>query len=134
MVAAAPRELDGWRAHVALAAGADAPPQNLREYDPEWGKAFVTGSFAASCPHHVMLAHVKVPALYTHHFRTIDEPTGALIGACTDAQAQRVTQLVADTGHPVSYRSFPTMGHSMHGQDPQLFADTLLDWFSGFPA
>jgi pimeloyl-ACP methyl ester carboxylesterase len=27
----------------------EEPPQNLKEYDPEWGRAFWTGTFAASC-------------------------------------------------------------------------------------
>jgi hypothetical protein len=26
------------------------------------------------------------------------------------------------------------MGHSMHGQDPKLFSETLIAWFSGFKA
>lgn len=125
-VAGAPRELADWQAHVALAAGVDEPPQNLREYDPEWGKSFITGAFAANCPHQVMLGQIKVPALFTHHFRMVDEG-GALIGASSDEQAEKV---VALTG--VTYRSFPTMGHSMHGQDPALFASTLTEWFSGF--
>ena len=34
-------------------------------------------------------------------------------------------------GQPFDYRSFPQMGHSMHGQDPQLFADTLSGWAAG---
>ncbi|HEY9266326.1 MAG TPA: alpha/beta hydrolase [Mycobacterium sp.] len=128
-VAGAPHELADWQAFVATAAGTDAPPQNLREYDPEWGKAFLTGTFAASCPHHVMLSQVKVPVLFTHHFRVIND-TGALMGACADEQAERVVQLV---GESLTYRSFPMMGHSMHGQDPALFAGTLTEWFSGLP-
>ena len=128
-VAGAPRELADWQAFIASAAGTDVPPQNLREYDPEWGKAFITGAFAASCPHHVMLSHVKVPVLFTHHFRMIDEDTGALMGACADEQAERVLQLV---GESLTYKSFPMMGHAMHGQDPALFAATLTEWFSGF--
>jgi len=39
------------------------PPQNLREYDPEWGKAFVSGSATSSCDHENMVAHVRVPVL-----------------------------------------------------------------------
>ncbi|GAB3223486.1 alpha/beta fold hydrolase [Mycolicibacterium hippocampi] len=130
-VAGAPRELVDWLAFIATVAGADAPPQSLREYDPEWGKAFVTGSFAASCPHHVMLSHVKVPVLFTHHSRMINEQTGALMGACADLQAERVVDLVQSTGQSLDYRSFPRMGHSMHGQDPALFTETLVDWISG---
>lgn len=31
-------------------------------------------------------------------------------------------------GVAVDYRSFEQMGHSMHGQDPQLFTETLVGW------
>jgi hypothetical protein len=79
-----------------------------------------------------MLGQVKVPVLFTHHFRMIDAGTGALIGACADAQAERAVGLLRDSGQSVTYRSFPMMGHSMHGQDPTLFADTIVEWFSGF--
>ena len=40
-------------------------------------------------------------------------------------------QLLADAGVAVDYRSFETMGHSMHGQDPKLFVDTVVDWATG---
>ena len=30
-------------------------------------------------------------------------------------------------------RSFPEMGHSMHGQDPKLFTDTLVEWAKTLP-
>ncbi len=131
-VAAVPDELADWQAHVALVVGTAEPSQNLREYDPEWGKSFITGAFAASCPHHVMLSHVKVPVLFTHHFRMIDEASGGLIGACSDIQAGRVTQLVKGGGQSLTYKSFPMMGHSMHGQDPALFCETLIAWLSRF--
>jgi pimeloyl-ACP methyl ester carboxylesterase len=29
---------------------------------------------------------------------------------------------------PVEYRSFPDVGHAMHGEKPDLYVDTLLDW------
>jgi len=35
---------------------------------------------------------------------------------------------VSEAGAKIEYRSFPTMGHSMHGQDPKLFVDTLVEW------
>ncbi len=128
LVAAAPRELADWQAFIATATGVDAPPQGLREYDPEWGKAFIGGTFAASSPHHVILRQVKVPVLFTHHARMINEETGGLMGACADVQADEVVRLLESTGQPITYRSFPRMGHSMHGQDPELFTKTLLDW------
>ena len=104
---------------------ATEPPQNLKEYDPEWARAFWTGTVAASCDHARMLASVKVPVLLTHHFRMIDEATGYLMGALSDLQAAtRAAARSRRRGRPVDYRSFPTMGHAMHGQDPKLFADT----------
>ena len=126
--AAAPDILPPWM--QALFTPADEPPQNLKEYDPEWGRAFWTGTVAASCDHERMLRSVKVPVLLTHHFRHVDEDTGFLMGALSDLQAQRALELLGDAGVPVDYRSFETMGHSMHGQDPRLFTDTLVDWSS----
>jgi pimeloyl-ACP methyl ester carboxylesterase len=125
-VAAAPDTLPAWLAAVFPLP--PEPPQNLREYDPEWGRAFWTGTVAASCDHDRMLRAVKVPVLFTHHFRHVDPATGLLMGACSDAQAARVRQLLTDAGIPVDCHSFETMGHSMHGQDPDLFVDTLVDW------
>jgi pimeloyl-ACP methyl ester carboxylesterase len=126
LVAAAPFELPGWI--VNIAPKADTPPQTLKEYDPEWGRAFWTGAVAASCDHARMLRSVKVPVLLTHHFRMIDEAQGLLMGALSDLQAQRVRDLIAEAGQSVEYQSFPKMGHSMHGQDPELFATVLTEW------
>ena len=112
---------------------AEEPPQNLKEYDPEWGRAFWTGTVAASCDHARMLKAVKVPVLFTHHFRHVDEATGFVMGAISDLQAGRVRAIVEEAGQPFDYRSFPQMGHSMHGQDPQLFADTLSGWAATLP-
>lgn len=75
-----------------------------------------------------MLAVVKAPVLYTRHFRTIHEETGCLPGAASDLQAAKACELVSATGQPLTYLSFPAMGHSMHSQDPALFAKTLTDW------
>ena len=38
----------------------DEPPQKLKEYDPEWGRAFWAGTVGASCDHERMLRNVKV--------------------------------------------------------------------------
>jgi pimeloyl-ACP methyl ester carboxylesterase len=110
----------------------DEPPQNLKEYDPEWARAFWTGSVAASCDHERMLRSVKCPVLFTHHFRMVNE-SGFLLGAISDGQAKYACQLIEAAGQPVDYRSFPAMGHSMHGQDPALFASTLLEWATTLP-
>ncbi|MFZ3035290.1 MAG: hypothetical protein WA138_14900 [Parvibaculum sp.] len=111
----------------------DVPPQTLKEYDPEWGKAFWTGTVAASCDHARMLSKVKVPVLLTHHFHIVDEKTGALMGALSDVQAARVRELVTAAGQKIDYQTFPEMGHFMHGQDPQLFAKTLIEWAKALP-
>ena len=125
MRAAAPQELP---AHLAFIPWPDDPPQNLREYDPEWGRAFVSGTVAASCDHARMLAAVNVPVLLTHHFRLVDPATGLLIGALSDLPAERARAIVTSAGQSCEYRTFPEMGHSMHGQDPALFARTLTGW------
>ncbi len=128
MRAAAPRELPPWLAGLFSAIAGSDPPQNLKEYDPEWGRAFWTGTVAASCDHARMLSSVKVPVLLTHHFRHFDETTGALMGALSDLQAARARDLITACGQRVDYRSFPAMGHAMHQQDPQLFTRTLVEW------
>ncbi len=107
----------------------EEPPQALKEYDPEWGRAFWTGTVAASCDHERMLRSVKTPAvLLTHHMRVVNEENGFLFGAMSDQQATRVRELLEGAGVEVTYRSFPDVGHSMHGERPELFVETLLDW------
>jgi pimeloyl-ACP methyl ester carboxylesterase len=132
MVAAAPNELPTWLRGLAGVFGLGAePPQTLKEYDPEWARAFWTGTVSSSCDHARMLASVKVPVLFTHHFRLIDEETGALLGAVSDRQVEQVRRLVTATGNPFHHVSRPTMGHSLHGQDSRLYVDTLTAWWSG---
>jgi pimeloyl-ACP methyl ester carboxylesterase len=115
--------------HLRFIPVPDEPPQNLKEYDPEWGRAFWTGTVAASCDHERMLRSVKVSSvLLTHHRRIVDDATGFLLGAMSDQQAQRVQQLLTGASVAVDYRSFPDVGHSMHGERPDLYVDTLLDW------
>ncbi len=128
MLAAAPHELPPWLAAMFGLMAGDTPPQNMKEYDPEWARAFWSGSVAASCNHAAMLSAVKVPVLLTHHFRTIDESNGFLIGALSDLQARHAIDLIRAAGQSVDVRSFPEMGHSLHGQDPKLFTDTLVEW------
>jgi pimeloyl-ACP methyl ester carboxylesterase len=129
-IAALPNELPGVLSMVAGAFGADTdgPRQEIKEYDPEWGRAFWSGSFYAACDHERMLRSVKVPVLFTHHFRTIDDNTGALLGAISDLQVATVRQLVTDAGNPFDYVSLPTTPHSLHGHDERLYVDTLVGW------
>ena len=129
MLAAAPSELPPWLAGLSSSRKRSAePPQNLKEYDPEWARAFATGTVAASCDHARMLAAVRVPVLLTHHFRAIDERSGHLMGALSDLASERVRELVEGAGQRFDYRSLPRMGHSLHGQDPALFTSTLVEW------
>jgi pimeloyl-ACP methyl ester carboxylesterase len=51
----------------------------------------------------------------------------------SDQQAQRVQDLLAGAGVRVQYRSFPDVGHSMHGDRPELYVDTLLEWVESLP-
>lgn len=126
MRAAAPKRLPPWMQGFPIA---DEPPQNMKEYDPEWGRAFWSGTVGASCDHERMLREVRVPrVLLTHHFRVVDEQTGTLMGALSDVQAMRVRELLSEAGVDVEYRSFAAMGHSMHGTEPDLYVDTVLEW------
>ena len=87
-------------------------------HDPEWGRAFWTGSVAAPCDHDRMLRSVGVPVLFTHHVRHVVDSTGLLMGASSDIRAARVREILTDAGVAVDYRSFEAIGHSLHGQDP----------------
>ena len=132
MRAAAPERLPGWM-HVFPIG--DEPSQELKDYDPEWGRAFWAGTVGASCDHEQMLRSVKVPhVLLTHHFRHVDESSGTLMGALADVQAARVQELLRGAGATVEYRSFPTVGHSMHGTEPDLYVETLLAWTDSLDA
>jgi pimeloyl-ACP methyl ester carboxylesterase len=106
----------------------DAPPQNLREYDPEWGRACVDGTISASCDHERMLSHVKVPVLMTHHMRAPALVNGRFLGAISDDQAARVGELIKAAGQRFDYQSHPAMGHFMHAQDPDLYAKVVTEW------
>ena len=131
MLEAAKTELPEWlsRAIVPMMFSGDGQvPQRMKEYDPEWGRAFWEGSVFASCDHARMLASVKCPVLYTHHFRLVDENDGHLLGAASDVQAKRVCELVAQAGQPIEYKSFPQTPHSMHGEDPKLFAQLVIEF------
>ena len=134
LLEAAPRELPGWLggAVVGMVGSAEEPAQNLKEYDPEWGRAFWTGSVAASCDHSQMLSRVRCPVLFTHHAWRMGEG-GNLIGAISGPQVEQVKRLVTAAGQPFVYKSFPETPHSMHGDDPALYARTVIEWASSLP-
>ncbi|MGW5256470.1 alpha/beta fold hydrolase [Streptomyces sp. NPDC004012] len=108
--------------------GGDEPPQSMKEYDPEWARAFWTGSATASNDHARMLASVKVPVLLAHHYRAVDEETGTLLGAISDLQASQARRLITEAGQRCDYRSFPDAAHAMHAHNPQLYVETLRAW------
>ena len=111
-----------------------APPQNLKEYDPEWGRAFWEGTVAKNCPHEMLLAQVKRPVLLTHHMRYVNPQNGNLFGAMSDLQADKVRELVAAAGAPLEYASLPDAAHAMHNADPKRFADLVAGWAKKLPA
>lgn len=107
----------------------DVVPQNMREYDPEFGHAFYSGTATSTVSHERMLAAIRVPTLLTHHFHEVDTETGAVLGALTDQQATRARELVTGAGQRFEVRDLPGMAHQMHQQDPGLFAD-IVDEFA----
>lgn len=117
--------------HDMLAA---EPPQNMKEYDPEWAKACITGSIGTSCDHAQMLTHVKCPVLFTHHLSRMDEETGKMGGAASIYQVDQVERIIKSTGQPFTRIAIPNMGHQMHGIDPDLFVRTLVDWVKTLPS
>lgn len=104
------------------------PAQNLKEYDPEFGRAFWEGTVAASCPHDLMLAQVKTPVLMTHHARMVFPDDGRLMGALSDTQAARACAIMREAGVAVDYVSLPDAAHAMHAAQPERFAQVVRDW------
>ena len=120
--AALPKEM----AH--LAPSGEEPPQNMKEYDPEWARAFMSGDASAACDHAKMLRQVKVPVLFTHHFRKINPVGDVLMGSVSDVQVTEARRLIEAAGQSFEYHSFPDKGHSLHGEDPTLYTATLRTW------
>lgn len=128
-------ELPSWVAKALTAIMAEiksapfqGPVPELKEYDPEWGDAFWNGRVALTCDHQSMLQHVKVPVLFTHHFRRVDADSGNLVGALSDAQIGHVKRLVEGAGNSFTYKSFPKMPHSMHEHDPICYVTAVTEW------
>jgi pimeloyl-ACP methyl ester carboxylesterase len=126
MIAAAAVALPEAMAH--LAPRGDEPPQNLKEYDPEWARAFLSGTATINCDHAQMLRKVKAPVLFTHHFRKVNSTDGTLMGAVSDLQVDQARRLIEAAGQRFEYHSFPEVGHFLHAENPALYAATLLPW------
>jgi pimeloyl-ACP methyl ester carboxylesterase len=124
------RGAQGGNPLLAAGGGGLEPPQMLKEYDPEWGRAFLEGTVGQSCPHERLLAHVKVPVLFTHHARTVDAATGtALPGAFRTCDRVEIV-----TAASTEYVSLPDAAHAMHQTDPARFAQVLTTWARTLPA
>ena len=115
-------------AMVHLAPRGDEPPQNLKEYDPEWARAFLSGTATINCDHAQMLRKVKVPVLFTHHFRKVNPIDGTLMGSVSDLQVDQARRLIEAAGQRFEYHSFPEVGHFLHAENPALYLATLLPW------
>jgi pimeloyl-ACP methyl ester carboxylesterase len=118
---------------MALARAAE-PPQNWKEYDPEWARASLEGTLWADCPHDLMLAQVKTPVLLTHHARQVLSDTGQLQGAMSDLQAEKAREILAGTDVLFEYYSAPDAAHVMHNADPPRFTKILSEWARKLPA
>lgn len=113
---------------------AKEPRQNIKEYDPEWGRAFWEGTVAVNCPHERMLAQVKTPMLFTHHMRAEDPATGMLLGAISDFQVAKAKEIVMAAGQTFEVVDAPDAAHSMHNADPERFVAILKAWADKLPA
>ncbi len=109
------------------------PLQQMKEYDPEWARATVTGTMSASCDHAQMLSLVRCPVLFTHHGALLAQNAGASWRAVVDEMMAQIEKLVKGAGQPFTFHSFPKMGHFLHSQDPALYVKTILDWDKTLP-
>ena len=75
-----------------------------------------------------MLRMVKVPVLFTHHFRRMNPIDGTLTGAVSDLKVDQARRLIEAVGQRFEYHSFPEAGHFLHAENPALHAATLLPW------
>ena len=130
MVAAVPDELPGVAAddRRRLRVRRDEPPQSLKEYDPEWGRAFWTGTVTGGCDHERMLrlgegagaVHPPLPP-----GRRVDRRAhGGQLGRAGRPGPRAASRARATR----SSSSRCPRGALLHGQDPKAYADTLTTW------
>jgi len=106
------------------------PPQNMKEYDPEWGRACWEGTFVGNARTESFLSRANVPVLLTHHAHLLDPETGVLLGALSDLQATKAGELIRTGGAPFAYKSFPKAAHALHATEPAVYASTLKEWLA----
>jgi pimeloyl-ACP methyl ester carboxylesterase len=127
-------QVGDWNGFRARTGAPPSPSQMLKEYDPEWARAFWEGTVAASCRHDRMLADCKVPMLLTHHTRNVDPATGNLTGALSDLQARKAGDIIKAAGQSFEYVSLPDAAHVMHQTQPARYATVVSDWAKKLPA
>lgn len=126
-------ELPGLTFFLSDGTGSDPapePPQHFKEYDPEWARSWATDLANAACDHQALLAQIKVPVLFTRHFRRTDPDTGHSGGATTDIQAHNAHRLMRATGQTVTLLDLPDAGHLLHENEPERYAKIVADWIS----
>jgi pimeloyl-ACP methyl ester carboxylesterase len=108
----------------------EEPPQNLKEFDPESARAFLSGAATSGCNQQQILQSVKTPVQFIHLHRATDPETGIVQGAITDFQVNYARSLVEKAGQRFDYRSLPDKGHTqgLHQEDAPLYASILKEW------
>ena len=119
MAAAAPAELPAWIAGLRIGRRSGRAAAELKEYDPEWGRAFWDGHRRGSLrPRADARRASRSPCSSPTTSGMVDERR-----ACSWAPSptSRPNESASSSPEPAALRlrSFPTMGHSMHGQDPR---------------
>ena len=80
-----------------------------------------------------MLANVKVPVLFTHHFHPRDEESGMELGALSDFQADRVRQLVTGAARTSPTARSRACRTRTYRHQPELYARTVTEWAATLP-
>ena len=128
--AAAPDVLPAWMR--ALFSPGDEPPQNLKEYDPEWGRAFWTGTVGRVLRPQRMLriaSRSRCCSLTTSASSTRPAVCcmGALVGRAGEAGPGAARRGRGRGRLPIVR---PPWATRCTARIPQLFTDTLVEWAS----
>lgn len=110
------------------------PQQRVKEYDPEWARATISGSLSASCDHFKMLSKVKCPVLFTLHSALLALMTGSSREAVLADMIAQIERLIKNSGQSFTFFSFPKMAHLMHNVDPDQYVRILVDWEKTLPS
>ncbi len=94
--------------------------RGFSEYDPEFSRPFLDGSFGEGFDHAEALSRITCPMLLLHASWFESERYG-LVGAMTDQEAARVCSLVPDC----RYERIPS-GHIVHQENPRAFVRYLV--------